>query len=69
MTWELAYVTETRHIHWSSVKLAYLIGLDTGHQLSMPTSPNSGLVTGLSERPQSDFELDRTIDSVNGYVR
>jgi hypothetical protein len=68
MTLELAYVTETRHVHWKSAKLAYLIGRDTGHLLTMPTSPNSRLVTGLSERPQSDFELDLTIECVNGSV-
>jgi hypothetical protein len=69
MTLELAYVTETRHFHWSSVKLAYLIGRDTGHLLPMPTSPNTRFVTGLSERPHSDFDLDRAIECVNGSVR
>jgi hypothetical protein len=31
MTLELAYVTDTRHFNWRSVKLAYLIGRETGH--------------------------------------
>jgi hypothetical protein len=29
MTLEVTYVTETRHFHWSSVKLAYLNWLET----------------------------------------
>jgi hypothetical protein len=33
MTLELAYATEARHFHWSSVKLAYLIGRETRHLL------------------------------------
>jgi hypothetical protein len=63
------FVTETRHFHWGSVKLGYLIGRDTGHLLEMSTSPNFRSVTGLSERPHSDFELDRAIECVNGSVR
>jgi hypothetical protein len=49
------------------VKLADLIGRDTGHLRGMPTSPHSR-GTGLSNRPQSEVELDRAIEYVNGYI-
>jgi hypothetical protein len=57
MILELDYVTETPHIHWSSVKLAYLIGWRLCAHAPMHMSPTSRLVTGLSDRPQSELNL------------
>jgi hypothetical protein len=71
VTWHIGarFVTDTRHFHWRSVKLAYLIGRGTGHLLPMPTSPNIRFVTGLSGRQHSDFELDWMCALVIGYAR
>jgi hypothetical protein len=54
---KLAYITEACHIHWSSVKLAYLIGWRHRAPAPIPTSPNSRFVTGLSDRQKSELNL------------
>jgi hypothetical protein len=47
------------------VKLAYLIGRDTGHLLISLCHQ----ILGLSDRPQSEFELDRVLECANRSMR